>query len=99
MSDIIRSSRAMMWRQAGIERHQQGLQTVINSSDFWLKHQVHGLFRDSKGWQLQNMLLVGNLIARTAQTRTCSVGTHLRSDSVGEIDHTHLCIQLPKSST
>ena len=91
ISDMIRSARSMLWRNAGIERSLDGLQTAINSLNFWLKHQVHGLFRDQAGWELQNILVVGNLIAHAAAERRCSVGTHLREDSEGDIDYTHNC--------
>lgn len=92
ISDILRSARALMWRNVGIERKQEGLQTSINSLQFWLKHQVHGLFREQRGWELQNILVTGNLIARAALERGCSVGTHLRSDSEGNIDPVHHCL-------
>ena len=95
ISDMVRSARALLWRNAGIERSLDGLQTAINSLNFWLKHQVHGLFRDQQGWELQNILVVGNIIAHAALERRCSVGTHLREDSEGHIDYTHNCFVKP----
>jgi L-aspartate oxidase len=86
VADLVRSSRAVMWRSVGIERSGGELATARRSLEFWLRHQARGQFRDPAGWQLQNQLLVGGLVARAAELRTASVGTHTRSDSVGAID-------------
>lgn len=85
-ADLARSLRALMWRQVGIERTGAELATARRSLSFWLQHQARGSFREPAGWQLQNMLLVGNLIATAAERRAASVGTHCRADSSGPID-------------
>ncbi len=88
--DLVRSLRAMMWRQVGIERNAAELAVARRSLAFWLSHQARGGFRDRSGWELQNQLLVGSLVASAAERRTASVGTHTRADSLGAIDTTHL---------
>jgi L-aspartate oxidase len=85
-ADLSRSLRALMWRQVGIERSGVELATAKRTLTFWLQHQARGTFRDPSGWQLQNMLLVGQLIATAAERRLASVGTHCRSDSQGSVD-------------
>jgi len=86
VADLVRSARALMWRHVGIERSGVELATARRSLTFWLRHQAKGAFRDRAGWQLQNQLLVGNLVAAAAELRTSSVGTHFRTDSTGAID-------------
>ena len=69
-----------MWRYAGIERTAKGLEHARRSIDFWRQHQGAARFRDP-GWQLQNMLLTGELMVLAAAERSVSVGTHQRIDS------------------
>ncbi len=86
VADLSRSLRALMWRQVGIERTGTELATARRSIAFWQAHQARGAFRDRAGWQLQNLLTVGGLVATAAEARAASVGTHFRSDSTGAID-------------
>ncbi|MBA3847948.1 MAG: hypothetical protein H0X45_15070 [Planctomycetes bacterium] len=86
VADLSRSLRALMWRQVGIERTGTELATARRSIAFWQAHQARGAFRDTAGWQLQNLLTVGALVATAAEARAASVGTHFRNDSSGSID-------------
>jgi L-aspartate oxidase len=90
VQDLVRSVRSLMWRQVGIERTAADLAVASRSLAFWLRHQARGEFRSREGWELQNLLTVGGVIAAAAERRTASVGTHLRADSRGEIDRQHL---------
>lgn len=92
VADLVRSLRALMWRAVGIERNAAELATARRSLDFWLRHQARGQFRDPAGWQLQNQLVVGGLVARAAELRGASVGTHSRSDSAGPVDSDRLVL-------
>lgn len=87
--DLVRSARALMWRQVGIERNGAELAQARRTLEFWSRHQADGTFRNREGWELQNLLTVGGLVAAAAAKRTASVGTHGRTDSVGEIDPVH----------
>ena len=87
--DLVRSARALMWRQVGIERNGAELAQARRTLEFWSRHQADGTFRNREGWELQNLLTVGGLVAAAAANRTASVGTHGRTDSVGEIDPVH----------
>ncbi len=89
VADLVRSLRALMWRQAGIERNGPELALARRTLAFWMAHQARGGFRDRGGWELQNQLLVGSLVASAAERRLCSVGTHTRTDSLGSIDPHH----------
>jgi L-aspartate oxidase len=85
-----------MWRQVGIERNAADLAVARRTLTFWLRHQARGEFRGRDGWELQNLLTVGAVIAAAAERRTASVGTHLRSDSSGPIDQRHLGLVRPE---
>ncbi len=93
--DLVRSLRSLMWRQVGIERNAGDLAMASRSLAFWMRHQARGEFRSREGWELQNLLLVGSIIAAAAGRRSASVGTHTRSDSQGEIDLVHQAVTRP----
>jgi L-aspartate oxidase len=95
VSDLVRSLRALMWRQVGIERTGGELAQARRTLAFWMAHQARGAFRDRAGWELQNQLLVGSLVASAAERRVGSVGTHTRSDASGELDRRHLGYSRP----
>ena len=84
VADLARSARSLMWRQVGIERTGSELAVAKRSLEFWLRHQARGSFRDRGGWQLQNTLVVGGLVATAAEMRRGSVGTHCRTDGSGK---------------
>jgi L-aspartate oxidase len=90
VQDLVRSVRSLMWRQVGIERTASDLAVARRTLNFWLRHQARGEFRVRDGWELQNLLTVGAVVAAAAERRTASVGTHLRADSQGAIDLRHL---------
>jgi L-aspartate oxidase len=95
VSDLVRSLRALMWRQVGIERTGAELAQARRTLAFWMAHQARGVFRDRAGWELQNQLLVGSLVASAAERREGSVGTHTRGDSRGELDRRHFGYSRP----
>ena len=95
--DLLRSLRALMWRQVGIERAGPELAQARRTFEFWSRHQTRGAFRHRDGWELQNQLTVGALVAAAAARRTASVGTHGRMDSSGAIDLTHTAYTRPAS--
>ena len=48
--------------------------------DFWARYTLDKVFDEPDGWEVQNMLLVGSLIARSALWREESRGGHYRVD-------------------
>ncbi|MCS6970944.1 MAG: L-aspartate oxidase [Planctomycetota bacterium] len=84
IADLVGSVRALMWRSVGIERQARELALARRSLAFWMAHQANGFLRGTAGWELQDMLLAASLIARAAERRTASLGTHTRQDSAGE---------------
>jgi L-aspartate oxidase len=80
LADVRSSLRSAMWRNAGIERAGGKLRDAIDMFDFWGRYTLDKIFDDPAGWETQNMLLVGALLARSAAWREESRGCHERTD-------------------
>lgn len=80
LSDVRSSLRSAMWRNVGIERTGAKLRDAVEMFDFWGRYTLDKIFDDPAGWETQNMLLVGALIARSALWREESRGCHARDD-------------------
>lgn len=80
LADVRSSLRSAMWRNVGIERAGPKLDDVIDMFDFWGRYTLDKIFDDPAGWETQNMLLAGALMARSAAWREESRGCHSRAD-------------------
>lgn len=80
LSDVRSSLRSVMWRNVGIERDGGKLEDVAEMFDFWGRYTLDEIFDSPDGWETQNMLLLGALIARSAHWRRESRGCHARAD-------------------
>ena len=80
LADITNSLKSLMWRNVGIERHGDRLQETVEIVEFWGRFVLDKVFDGPLGWELQNMLTVGRLIALAALSRKESRGAHFRSD-------------------
>ncbi|HBS28007.1 MAG TPA: L-aspartate oxidase, partial [Phycisphaerales bacterium] len=80
LSDVRTSLRSAMWRNVGVERSGPKLRDVCDMFDFWARYTLDKIFDDPTGWETQNMLLAGGLIARSALARRESRGCHWRED-------------------
>ncbi len=78
--DIRNSLRSTMWRHVGVERDAIGLRDAIDRMMFWSTYVMQRGFSKPAGWELQNMITVGLLMAMTALKREESRGTHYRTD-------------------
>ena len=78
--DLRNSLGSEMWRDVGIRRDEQGLESAGKQVDFWDKYVGPREFATPQGWELQNMLLVSKLMIAAARERKESRGTHLRTD-------------------
>ncbi|MCC6738696.1 MAG: L-aspartate oxidase [Planctomycetia bacterium] len=78
--DLRAALKALMWREAGVERDAEGLQRAIRAIDFWKSYVLPREFRSVAAWELQNMLTVAGIIAKCALARDESRGTHFRTD-------------------
>ncbi len=79
-ADVKNSLRALMWRNVGITRKEKPLKEAQEIIRFWQRYVMDKTFDSPKGWQCQNMLTVALLIARSAELRKESRGTHYRQD-------------------
>jgi L-aspartate oxidase len=84
LTDVRSSLRSAMWRNVGVERTGQKLEGCIDMIDFWARYTLDKIFDDPAGWETQNMVLAGALVARSAAWREESRGSHLRVDCPGE---------------
>jgi L-aspartate oxidase len=80
VSDVRNSLRALMWRQVGIERDGDEMEDAGRMLSFWCRYVMDHEFGDPAGWELQNMLTVATLMARSALLRRESRGVHYRRD-------------------
>lgn len=80
LSDVRSSLRSAMWRNVGLVRTGSRLRDVAEMFDFWARYTLDKIFDAPSGWEVQNMLLVGSLVARAAAWREESRGCHQRQD-------------------
>jgi L-aspartate oxidase len=87
VADVKSSLRSVMWRNVGIERIGERLTETREIISFWGRYVMDKTFDPGAlgaaavaGWELQNMLVVCQLIATAALTRTESRGAHFRID-------------------
>jgi L-aspartate oxidase len=80
LADVRSSLRSAMWRNVGIERTDAKLRDVMDMFDFWGRYTLDKIFDDPAGWETQNLLLVGALMARSAAWRQESRGCHARAE-------------------
>lgn len=80
LTDVRSSVRSAMWRNVGIERTGARLDDVEEMLDFWGRYTLDKIFDEPGGWETQNMLLAGALVARSASWRTETRGCHTRTD-------------------
>jgi L-aspartate oxidase len=83
LTDVRSSLRSAMWKNVGIDRTGQKLAGCIDMIDHWARYTLDKIFDDPQGWETQNMLAVGALVARSAAWREESRGAHRRTDFPG----------------
>jgi L-aspartate oxidase len=79
-SDVRVSLKSIMWRNVGITRREQPLREAQEIIRFWQRYVMDKVFDEPEGWECQNMLTVGLLMAQAAYQRKESRGVHFRSD-------------------
>ena len=80
LDDVRSSLRSAMWRNVGIVREAQGLERALERIEFWSGYVLDRQFDSPRGWRIQNMLIIADLITKVALARKESRGVHFRSD-------------------
>jgi L-aspartate oxidase len=80
LTDVRSSLRSAMWKNVGIERTGAKLRDVADMLDFWARYTLDKIFDDPFGWETQNLLLAGAIMARACAWRQESRGCHTRTD-------------------
>ena len=81
LDDVRSSLRSTMWFNAGVERTLTKLDDACDMFDFWGRYTLDKIFELPEGWEVQNMLTTGAVIARAALDRTHSIGAHTLIES------------------
>ncbi len=79
-ADVLNSLRSLMWRNVGIIRFAKPLAEAQEIISFWQRYVLDKVFDSPAGWECQNMLTICLLMAKAAEMRTESRGTHFRGD-------------------
>jgi L-aspartate oxidase len=80
VEDLRNSLSSLMWRSVGIQRDRESLEDAIERIAFWSGYVLRHGFVEPAGWELQNLLTLGQAMARCALRREESRGVHFRSD-------------------
>lgn len=80
LADIRNSLKSLMWRSIGITRSDELLAAAMQQLDFWANYVCRRDLMEPEGWELQNMMLIGRVMATAARERCESRGVHARSD-------------------
>ncbi|MEW6607192.1 MAG: L-aspartate oxidase [bacterium] len=80
VEDVRNALKSLMWRDVGIEREKDTLVDAGKEIDFWSSYVLAKEFSTPDGFELQNMLIIGNLIQKSALMREESRGVHYRQD-------------------
>ncbi|MEW4454205.1 L-aspartate oxidase [Bremerella sp. JC817] len=94
LDDIRNSLKSLMWRNVGVRRDSHGLEDAVDTIEAWCRYVLPHQFDHPRGWELQNMLLVAQVMARAAYLRKESRGVHLRMD-FPQTDDAHWNHHLP----
>jgi len=96
LPDVRNSLCAVCWRNLGVERTGGRLEETLDISGFWGRYVMDKVLEERGGWETQNMLTVGRLIAMAALARRESRGVHFRADFPDTNDGEflgHICLQ------
>ncbi|MBX3426792.1 MAG: L-aspartate oxidase [Pirellulales bacterium] len=86
LQDVRNSLKSLMWRAAGVRRDGPQLAAALATVEKWSQYALTQQLTDPRGWELQNMLTVSEVMLGAALRREESRGVHLRSDFPGQDD-------------
>lgn len=80
VNDVRVSIKALMGRLVAVERDESGLREAVETLTSFASYVMRQQLDTVAGWELQNMLVTSELIAKSALARRESRGVHFRSD-------------------
>ncbi|MBI4179581.1 L-aspartate oxidase [bacterium] len=80
VEDVRISLRSLLSRHAGLERTAEGLEEARKQIEFWERYTLARQFKSPNAVELQNMLILAELLVRSALWRKESRGAHYRAD-------------------
>ncbi len=80
IDDVLRSLKSLTWRALGVYRDSGGLSEAEKTIHGWEKYVLPEQFQARRGFEIQNMLTVAKVMARSARLREESRGAHQRMD-------------------
>ncbi len=80
LKDMLDSLRSLLWRSGGIIRNGADLSRALSKIRFWQTYVLPRQFDSPRGWELQNMLVLAEIIVHSALLRQESRGVHYRGD-------------------
>lgn len=95
VEDMRNSIQALMWRWVGIARHGSDLARAGGRLSTWMSYVEQVDFQQPGGLAMENSLTVAWLVARAAEWRRESRGTHFRADFPEQDDvrfRVHSCL-------
>jgi L-aspartate oxidase len=80
LGDMLASLKSMVGRNAGILRDGTSLKALMGTLDQWCGYTLVRRLDGPSGWELQNLMTLGRLLAEAALLREESRGAHYRHD-------------------
>ena len=80
LDDLLYSLKSLMWRLVGLRRTEPGLRNARTNISFWHHYLLRDTRRQSRSFELANMLTMAALVTEGALLRRESRGTHYRDD-------------------
>ena len=81
LADVRNSLRSVMWHNVGVARDGDRLRETVEIIEFWGRFVMDKTFDSVAGWEVQDMLSVARLVAKSAELRRDPLGVHLRTDA------------------
>lgn len=100
VNDVRVSIKALMGRLVAVERSEEGLREAVDTLSSFASYVMRQQLDSVAGWELQNMLVTAELIAKSALARRESRGVHFRSDFPAPDDENwrrHLTMEISKN--
>ncbi len=87
LDDIRNALKSLLWRNAGVVRHENGLFDALEDTMHWSGYIDAQQFQSAEGWEIQNMLTVAQILLEGALKRRETRGSHNRSDYPETLPH------------